>query len=124
MTLKDQIKSNMRDKSTDELLTIWTANDRGAYSTDAFEAIADVFRDRGVDLPPQRQFEPEVAEAQVVVSKVVVTDIRMQFLSMVVFMIKWAIASIPAMIILAILAGGLFSLLGVHLGGIFAAPKR
>ena len=34
---------------------------------------------------------------------VVVTDIRMPFGSMVVFMIKWTIASIPAFIILAIL---------------------
>ena len=34
---------------------------------------------------------------------VVVTDIRMPFGSMVVFMIKWAIAAIPAFIILAIL---------------------
>lgn len=33
--------------------------------------------------------------------EVVVTDIKMPFWSMVVFMIKWAIASIPAFIILA-----------------------
>lgn len=31
---------------------------------------------------------------------VVVTDIRMPFLSMVAFMVKWAIAAIPALIIL------------------------
>ena len=36
---------------------------------------------------------------------VVVTDIRMPFWSMVVFMIKWAIAAIPALIILAVLGG-------------------
>ena len=35
--------------------------------------------------------------------RVVVTDIRMPFLSMVVFMVKWVIASIPAFIILYIL---------------------
>jgi hypothetical protein len=34
------------------------------------------------------------------VSKVEVTDINMPFLSMVWFMVKWAIASIPAIIIL------------------------
>lgn len=33
-------------------------------------------------------------------SKVVVTDIKMSFSSMVVFMVKWAIATIPAIIIL------------------------
>ena len=41
--------------------------------------------------------------------RVVVTDIEMPFWSMVTFMVKWTIASIPAMIILllivAIVAG-------------------
>ena len=32
--------------------------------------------------------------------EVVVTDIRMGFGSMVVFMVKWALATVPAMIIL------------------------
>jgi len=42
---------------------------------------------------------------QIVFTKkeVVITDIKMPFLSMVVFMVKWAIAAIPAIIILAIL---------------------
>jgi hypothetical protein len=35
--------------------------------------------------------------------EVVVTDIDMPFGSMVRFMVKWAIASIPALIILAVL---------------------
>jgi len=39
--------------------------------------------------------------------QVVVTDIRMSFGSMVAFMVKWVLASIPAMIILAFL-GALF----------------
>lgn len=37
--------------------------------------------------------------------EVVVTDIRMPFLSMVVFMIKWAVAAIPAFLILSALFG-------------------
>ena len=41
---------------------------------------------------------------------VIVTDIRMPFLSMVLFMVKWVIASIPAFIILSIL-GALFMML-------------
>ena len=45
---------------------------------------------------------------------VVVTDIQMTFLSMVVFMVKWAIASIPALIILFII----FSLFGGFLVGV------
>ncbi|MDQ6981213.1 MAG: hypothetical protein Q9M46_07020 [Ghiorsea sp.] len=37
-------------------------------------------------------------------NEVVVTDIQMSFGSMVVFMIKWAIAAIPALIILSVIA--------------------
>jgi len=36
--------------------------------------------------------------------EVVVTDIKMPFMSMVVFMIKWAIASIPAFMLLSMSA--------------------
>jgi hypothetical protein len=47
---------------------------------------------------------------------VTVVDIKMPFWSMVVFMVKWAIAAIPAMIILfvigAILAGFMVGLVG------------
>ena len=48
---------------------------------------------------------------------VVVTDIRMSFLSMVVFMVKWVIASIPAFIILSIIFGILMALFGGFMGG-------
>jgi hypothetical protein len=55
---------------------------------------------------------------------VVVTDIDMPFGSMVGFMVKWAIASIPAFLILgalgfvlALLIGGLLAALGMSLPG-------
>ena len=44
-------------------------------------------------------------------NNVVVVDIKMPFMSMVVFMVKWAIASIPAIIILFVI--------GIVLGGFF-----
>ena len=37
------------------------------------------------------------------IKHVVITDIRMPFFSMVIFMVKWVIASIPAFFILAII---------------------
>jgi len=37
-------------------------------------------------------------------NQITVTDIKMPFLSMVFFMVKWVIASIPALFILMILA--------------------
>lgn len=46
---------------------------------------------------------------------VVVTDFDMPFGSMVTFMVKWAIAAIPAVIILFLLG----MMLGVVFGGIF-----
>jgi hypothetical protein len=41
---------------------------------------------------------------------VVVTDFEMPFLSMCVFIIKWALASIPALIILTIIFSIVFSI--------------
>ena len=49
-------------------------------------------------------------------NQVIVTEIRMQFGSMVVFMVKWAIASIPAMIILFLAGVVILGLLGGYVG--------
>jgi hypothetical protein len=38
------------------------------------------------------------------IQRVVVTDVHMPFWSMVIFMVKWALASIPAIIILTLIA--------------------
>lgn len=51
------------------------------------------------------------------VQYVVVTDIRMSFLSMVVFMVKWIVASIPAFIILSIIGSIIMMLLGNMMSG-------
>ena len=45
--------------------------------------------------------------------KVIVTDIHMPFGSMVTFMIKWAIASIPAAIILFLIGSLILAFIGV-----------
>lgn len=42
---------------------------------------------------------------------VIVTDVKMPFVSMIVFMIKWAIAAIPAMLILLVLWSLVFGVL-------------
>jgi len=59
--------------------------------------------------------------------EVVVTDIRMPFSSMVAFMVKWAIAAIPAMIILGLLWWVLMVILfgvGGFSGGMFGHMQR
>lgn len=44
--------------------------------------------------------------------RVIVTDIHMPFLSMVVFMVKWAIAAIPALLILTVIGIVTWGILG------------
>jgi hypothetical protein len=51
--------------------------------------------------------------------KVVVTDIRMPFWSMVVFMVKWVFASIPAMVIFSLVAGAIMLVLSFLFGTIW-----
>jgi len=53
-------------------------------------------------------------------SQVTITDIKMPFVSMVVFMVKAAIASIPALIILTIFG----AIITAVLGGIFGGSGR
>ena len=48
---------------------------------------------------------------------VIITDIRMPFMSMVIFMVKAAIAAIPAFIILSIIGAICFAVLGGMVGG-------
>jgi|ERR1017187_6133600 hypothetical protein len=52
-TLADQIINNMRQKPTEELLAIWTTNDRGQWSDPAFKAVYQTLEERGVTAPPQ-----------------------------------------------------------------------
>jgi len=56
-------------------------------------------------------------------TRVSVTDINMPFGSMVVFMVKWALAAIPAALILVVIffvAGAVFGALG---GGVFGGVR-
>ena len=49
--------------------------------------------------------------------EVIVVDVKIPFWSMVVLMVKWAIAAIPAVIILMVLAALLSIVLGMIPGG-------
>jgi hypothetical protein len=53
---------------------------------------------------------------------VVVTDIKIPFWSLVVLMVKWALAAIPAVIILIAIATVASALLGLLFGGAFQWP--
>ena len=49
-------------------------------------------------------------------SHVVVVDIKMPFMSMVTFMVKWAVAAIPAFIILSIIGTLVMAILHAMVG--------
>ena len=52
-------------------------------------------------------------------NEVVVTDIKMPFSSMVEFMILWALASIPAFLILLIIGFAVMSVFAIIIGALF-----
>jgi hypothetical protein len=51
-------------------------------------------------------------------AEVVVVDVQMPFISMVIFMVKFTIASIPAFLILAVLGAVIAGLLGGIVAGL------
>jgi F0F1-type ATP synthase assembly protein I len=59
----------------------------------------------------QRGQEREQRKQDQRVQRVAVVDIQMPFMSMVTFMIKWALASVPAFLILMFLVGMVWILL-------------
>jgi hypothetical protein len=50
-------------------------------------------------------------------SKVVVTDIKIPFRSMVILMVKWAVATIPAFVILILIGSITFGVINALMGG-------
>tara|TARA_Y100001963_G_C6414239_1_gene279815 strand:+ start:116 stop:436 length:321 start_codon:yes stop_codon:yes gene_type:complete len=48
--------------------------------------------------------------------KVVIDDINMSFESMVIFMVKWVFASIPAIIIITLIIWGIFAMILIPMG--------
>ncbi len=72
------------------------------------------------EAPPAQATIAAPAAVLAPVTRVVVTDVNMSFSSMVVFMVKWAIASVPALIILSLIIFVIVTLFGgVVLGGLF-----
>ncbi len=54
-SLRKQIYENMDLRDSEELLMIWKTNDRVEWSDEAFEAIDEILRGRGVELPQQSE---------------------------------------------------------------------
>ncbi len=82
---------------------IWKAKGRGGPSNET--------NNTGV------QVNGESIMNDVQLQNVVVKDIKMSFGSMVVFMIKWVLAAIPAMIILSLIGLAIGAIAGGMFGG-------
>src|SRR5258707_10031449 len=50
---KEQIRQRMQEKDTEELLDIWTNNDRGEWTNLAFEVVREILVKRVGELPAQ-----------------------------------------------------------------------
>jgi hypothetical protein len=85
--------------------------------------------DCGYDFVERRKHAPAVAgksapgsrpprEVATQLQEVAVVDVQMPFGSMVVFMVKWAVAAIPAMLILFLMGLILFALFGGLITGL------
>lgn len=53
-------------------------------------------------------------------SQIVVTDIKIPFWSLVVLLVKWALAAVPAMIILIVIGAVASAVLNLLFGGSFS----
>ena len=104
----DSIYQKMKEYSTEELRAIWNEGDTGQWTPSTLEIVSLILRDRGVAPGVSQGFlsapAPRSSELPPAVRAV---DIRMPFSSMVVFMIKWMFASIPALVILSLLVVGI-----------------
>lgn len=80
------------------------------------ELEADKQRPKGPgEQPPQQKVVRNASAMYPGVQPVVVLDVNMSFGSMVIFMIKWGLAAIPALIILTVI----FFFIGSFLSGLF-----
>jgi len=61
----------------------------------------------------------EIVEVSSDDNGVIITDVKMKFGSMVIFMVKWVIASIPAFIILLVIGFMISGILGIGAVSIF-----
>jgi hypothetical protein len=106
----NQLQRQYQEKPTEELLEIWRQNDRTIYRAEVFETIKQILTERQCDLPPQEESVFTADQSRNL--NVVVTGIDVPFGDLVFFMVKWTIASVPALIIIGLIGGVILMLLG------------
>ena len=105
------VLETMDKKCTAELRAILLQAEDDKWSSNELDAAREILSRRGEPAPP-RQTRDRSGSGSGSSQVVIVRDIRMSFGSMVIFMIKWAIASIPALLILYVIVMVLISGIG------------
>jgi len=94
---------------------MWKCKNCQEESEDSFDSCwncgLDTKGKKQANFEKTKQSPSSDTEGSPIVQNVVVTDIKMSFSSMVEFMVKWAIASIPALIILFFIGMALAALI-------------
>ena len=123
------IFDNLSKKDTEELLSIIKQNDKIQYTQEAFTIIHQILKDRGADVseinnePSVKYFHMNEGGLKNNKIEVSVTDIEMPFWSMVTFMVKWAFAAIPAILIIITYLSIIIFILGFLFGSL-GSPIR
>ena len=68
------IKQNMNKKPTDDLLSIWTVNNRDKWSNEAFDAIREILNERQVTIPEQINYSKPSVNSSSKQPKFVIND--------------------------------------------------
>lgn len=113
MKKKRSIKEYWEPLSTKRLLEIWVKNDRGEYTEEAFNIIAEILTERGEDLPPQEKpkTEPHIKDSGFWEFNVMVSRHIIQWL----YSIGFVILTISGV---AVVMGGSIAIgIGVLIGG-------
>ena len=112
----DSIRKSFGEKDLDELIKLWEEHNTEEYSPEAFEILKKVIAEKGAFVreaeSPVKQPKPARA-----ISFVVVEDIDISFMNMVRFMVKWALAAIPAALILMFIFYAVMFLIAGLFGG-------
>jgi hypothetical protein len=106
-----QIRFFFNNDNREKLVTFLQEYDEEKFQKDLESKV----KPKAEKSKPQR--EPVISQKYFEVKEVIITDIQMPFNSMVTFMVKWAIASIPAFIILMALFAVIIALFGGILDG-------
>jgi hypothetical protein len=58
MSEENLVKQNLEQKTTDELIEIWTENDKAQWAPKTFKIIREILEERSIPIPEQKEDNP------------------------------------------------------------------